>query len=209
MHPLSVTELLRVWEEGHTMPPYRQAVLLLVAACADETPEKILNLSIGSHNCRLLALREWTFGPELTSLTVCPACSENLEFNLKVADIRLATPEPTSQLLHLEHDDCSIDFRLPNTGDLIEAGRNSDLEQIQKALVERCVCDARRQDEKLKPEHLPPPVVEALASRMAEEDPRRTPGFRLPVRLAGIRGKPCSTSFLISGARFNPGQFEF
>ena len=114
------------------MPPYRQAVLLLVAACADETPEKILNLDIGSRDSRLLALRKWTFGPELTSLTVCPACSENLEFNLKVADIRLATPEPTSQLLHLEHDDCSIDFGFPNTGDLIEAGRNSDLNKFKR-----------------------------------------------------------------------------
>ena len=172
MRPLSAYELLKVWEEGQVGPSYRQAFLLLVAACTEETPEEILKLSIGSRDARLLTLREWTFGPALTSLTVCPACSERLEFSLNVADICISLSEPKKQVLQLEIDDFSIDFRLPNTGDLIEVGRSSDLGQIQVMLVERCVCDARRQDEKLAFEHLPPRVVEALVSQMEEADPQ-------------------------------------
>ena len=62
MQPLSASELLRVWEEGQGEPPYRQALLLLAAACPEESPEEILSLSIGSRDSRLLTLREWTFG---------------------------------------------------------------------------------------------------------------------------------------------------
>lgn len=172
MRPLSASDMLKVWEGGQGEPPYRQAFLLLVAACPEETPEEILSLSIGSRDARLLTLREWTFGPEFTSLTACPSCSERLEFSMNIGDIRISASEPRNQPLHLALDDYSIDFRLPNTGDLIEAGRGSGREHVQKVLIERCVRDARRQDEKLAAEHLPPRVVWALATQMAEADPQ-------------------------------------
>ena len=172
MQPLSAYELLRVWEEGQGEPPYRQALLLLAAACPGESPEEILGLSIGSRDSRLLTLREWTFGPELTSLTACPACAERLEFSLNVSDIRVSAPEARNPGLHLALDGYSLDFRLPNTGDLIEAGRSPNLEQIQRVLIGRCVREARRHDEPMAAENLPPQVVEALASRMAEADPQ-------------------------------------
>jgi hypothetical protein len=172
MQPLSASELLRIWEEGQGEPPYRQALLLLAAACPEESPEEILGLSIGSRDSRLLTLREWTFGPELTSLTACPACGVKLEFNLNVSDIRVSVPETRNNGLHLTLDDYSLDFRLPNTGDLIEAGRNLEIEQSQRVLIWRCVREARRQDEPMAAESLPPQVVEALATRMAEADPQ-------------------------------------
>jgi T4 bacteriophage base plate protein len=185
MRPLSASELLRVWEQGHGKPSYRKAMLILAAACSEESTEELAELSIGSRDSRLLTLRELTFGPELTSLTVCPACSEKLESSLNVADLRISTPEPRNQLLHLELDDYSIDFRLPNTGDLIEAGRSSDLEQIQRELAKRCVNEIRRQDEKLTTEHLPSHVVELLAMKMTEADPQADTQLSLSCPVCG------------------------
>jgi hypothetical protein len=187
MQPLSASELLRVWEEGQGEPPYRQALLLLAAACPGESPEAILSLSIGSRDSRLLTLREWTFGPELTSLTACPVCGERLEFSLNVSDIRVSAPDTRSPGLHLALDDYSLDFRLPNTGDLIEAGRISEIEQIQRVLIERCVRDARRKDEPMTAERLPPQIVEALASRMAEADPQADTRLALSCPVCGHR----------------------
>ena len=172
MQPLSASELLRVWEEGQGEPPYRQALLLLAAACPGESAEEITNLSIGHRDARLLTLREWTFGPELTSLTACPACGVRLEFTLNVADIRVASSESTNPLLHLAFEDFSIDFRLPNTRDLIEAGRCSDLEHMQRVMIGRCVRNAHKQDEELTAEYLPSRVVDAVAVKMAEADPQ-------------------------------------
>ncbi len=172
MRPLSASELLKVWEEGQGGPPYQQAVLLLLAACPDETPEEILALSIGRRDGRLLTLREWTFGPELAGLALCPACRERLEFTLRVSDIRISSRETEDQSLHLELEDGSIDFRLLNTTDLIEAARCSEPEQIQKVIVERCVHEAHRQDQQLDAQHLPASVVEALARQLAAADPQ-------------------------------------
>jgi len=71
------------------------------------------------------------------------------------------------------------------------------------------VHEIRRQDEKLTTEHLPPHVVELLAMKMTEADPQADTQLSLSCPVCGIAGKPCSISFLISGARFRPGRFEY
>ena len=75
MRPLSVTELLAAWERGLDVPPTERALTLL-AACSTEAPDALARLSIGRRDARLLALRELTFGAQLTSLAACPACGE-------------------------------------------------------------------------------------------------------------------------------------
>lgn len=172
MRPLSASQLLKVWEEGQGGPSYRQAFLLLVAACNEESPEEILKLTIGNRDTRLLTLREWAFGQALPSITSCPACGEKSEFSLNVADMQISDSEPKQEVLKLEIDDYSIDYRLPNTGDLIEVGRSSVPEKIREALVERCVKEARHRDERMAAADLPDHVVEALASRVEEDDPQ-------------------------------------
>ncbi len=172
MHALSIPELFAVWERGQSEPPYYRALLLLSAACPEQSPDELAKISIGRRDARLLTLREWTFGPELTSLTACPACGVRLEFTLNVADIRVPSPESINPQLHLALDDYRIDFRLPNTSDLLEVGPSPDLEHMQRALIERCVCDVRWQDEKITAEHLPPRLFEALSAQMAEADPQ-------------------------------------
>jgi hypothetical protein len=173
MQPLSTSELLRVWEQGQSMPSYQKAMLILSAACPDESAQELAELSIGRRDSRLMTLRGLTFGPQLTSLTECPACNEKLEFSLNVADIRCDAPESKNQLLQAQIGDYSIDFRPVNTVDLMEAGRGAaDLSRIQGMLIKRCVREIRRQEEKPAVEHLPPHVVEALTVRMTEADPQ-------------------------------------
>ena len=168
MQPLSAPELLRVWEQGQGKPPYQKAMLILVGACPDESLEALERLSVGSRDSLLLILREWTFGPELNSITVCPACNERLEFSLKVADMRSLDLEKSPLIHHLDVNVYSIEFRLPNTGDLVEAQRCADLEGMQRVIAERCICSAWRQGEQIEPKSLPPEVFDVMALQMAE-----------------------------------------
>ena len=88
MRALSAAELLDVWERGLAHSPAQRALILLALAC-DETPvEELAQFSIGRRDAQLLALREQTFGPQLASTTICPACAEQLEFNVDIADVR-------------------------------------------------------------------------------------------------------------------------
>src|SRR5829696_9123583 len=96
MRALSASELLSAWERGLSQTPVERALGLLGAACADEPPEALARLSVGERDARLLTLREWTFGRQLTSVARCPGCGEQLEIGLSAADLR-AGPQGTRE----------------------------------------------------------------------------------------------------------------
>lgn len=88
MRELDVAELLSVWERGQGRPSVERTLALLAAACSETAPEALAELSLGERDSRLLALREWTFGPRLASVAACPACGEQLELDLAAARLR-------------------------------------------------------------------------------------------------------------------------
>src|SRR5712691_5286124 len=79
MHALSTAELLTVWERGLAQSPTQRALALLTAACPNATVDTLAHLSIGQRDAQLLTLREWTFGSQVTGVTVCPDCGERVE----------------------------------------------------------------------------------------------------------------------------------
>lgn len=172
MRVLSASELIRVWEQGHDEPHYRRALLLLAAACPEQSPDELAKLVIGRRDARLLMLRELIFGPRLTCVTACPSCGERLEFNVKVTDIRMAAAEPADEELHLTLDDYLIDFSLPCTFDLEEVYSCPDRKSAREALLQRCIRSVRHQKNEITIERLPAHVREAVVRRIAEHDPQ-------------------------------------
>jgi hypothetical protein len=172
MRPLSESELLTVWEQGQNEPPYGRALLLLSAACPEQSPDELARISIGGRDACLLTLREWTFGSRLTAVITCPACGERLEVTVPVGDVRTAAPDPAREEFNLEMDGYRVDFRLPSTIDLREADSSGGGERMRTALIRRCILKARRRDEEVDTDQLPIPVVEAVVARMAEQDPQ-------------------------------------
>src|ERR1051325_7710891 len=118
MHALSSAELLTVWELAANQPP-GQRTLALLAACADEaSPNQLVQLSIGESDARLLALHERTFGQRLTAVSSCPACGETMEFEIRIADIRLPSSSQPNEPIEIESMDYRLRFRLPNNLDV-------------------------------------------------------------------------------------------
>lgn len=179
MHALSASELLSVWERGLALTPIERALGLLGAACADERPEALAALSIGARDARLLTLREWTFGRQLTSVASCPGCGEQLEIVLSAADLRAGPADgpaaSASEPLTLQTGEYEVSFRLPNSHDLAalaSVARAAPVADAATFLLESCLVAARRGGVAVKASELPADVAEAIARRMAEADPQ-------------------------------------
>jgi hypothetical protein len=173
MRPLSAVELLDVWEEGYARSPIRRALLLLTAACPGTPPERLAQLSIGQRDARLLRLREWTFGPQLDCLLACPGCGEQLELSFQVADIGVTGEEDDDgAALSLALDGYQVQFRLPNSLDMIAVTEGPAIGSPRSQLLERCLVAIQLDDQDRPADELPANVLDALVERMTAIAPQ-------------------------------------
>jgi hypothetical protein len=172
MRPLSTAELLHVWEQGLGEPAGRRSLPLLTSACEDIPPEAIAILSIGERDSRLLKLREWTFGPELLSVTSCPACGEQLGWSTPAANLSVSAPGDWAKHFTCTHEDYEVTFRLPNIGDVLAASEFQNVESARRCLLRNCLIDARKEGVETAPDELPDSVVESVIRQMSEADPQ-------------------------------------
>lgn len=195
MRALSASELLTVWERGLSQTPCERALELLGAAAAGESADALARLSVGERDARLLTLREWTFGRQLTSLVNCPTCGEQLEVGLDADTLRLQPPaeagatasEAAATPLAVTVGEYEASFRLPNSLDLeaVAAGAPAVVSDAALALLERCLVEARRGGHPVRAAELPSEVAEAIAGRMAEADPQAEVGLALDCPACG------------------------
>jgi hypothetical protein len=172
MRPLSASELLDVWERGLTQPPVQKALTLLAAACPEASPDSLAKLSIGQRDSRLLSLREWTFGSQLTGLATCPNCQEQLELSFTVADIRAEPEAAAAETESLSVGNFTVSFRLPDSTDLVTLADDQDPAATRQQLLERCLLTVRRGSRKQNLDRIPAEVITAVVNRMAEVDPQ-------------------------------------
>ncbi|HYH85000.1 MAG TPA: hypothetical protein VEX60_05915 [Pyrinomonadaceae bacterium] len=172
MRPLSAAELLSVWERGAAQQSAQRALALLVASCPDAVPDELAALSIGGRDARLLLLREWTFGPQLSGLAVCPGCGERLELDLDVGDLRVADAAESAEEFSLSAAGFDVRFRLPNSRDLIALARVGGAAGGRCRLLERCLLSAARDGAECEACELPADVLDAVADEMGRADPQ-------------------------------------
>ncbi|PSR14431.1 phage baseplate protein [filamentous cyanobacterium CCP3] len=178
MDSLTAHNLLYIWEQGHSASPVRRALLLLAIAHPDQPWDALTQLSIGRRDGLLLSLREQLFGPHIASVTHCPQCQEPLELNFTVNDVRVqgalrpaAGDDPAAELA-LTVEGYTVQFRLPDSGDLESVAGCCDGNEMQQRLLEGCIVAAQHQGEARTVAELPAAVVEAIASHMAAADPQ-------------------------------------
>jgi hypothetical protein len=182
MRPLSAHNLLRVWEQGQHQHPWERALMMLAVNSPEMTWHELAALPVGQRDARLLSLREHTFGPRLTGVSLCPACQGRLEFTVAVADIQIASPSlyPQDQRetgenqanLSLSVAGYAVHFRLPNSLDLSALAGGADVDATRLRLLERCLLGAEHDGEEIAADGLPADVVDAVVARMAQADPQ-------------------------------------
>jgi hypothetical protein len=164
--------LLTAWERGRAEPQITGRVLaLLNAAFPAIARDSLEGLPIGQRDSLLLTLREHIFGTRLEALGACSGCGERLRFSFDVAHIRSEqqTPVPT---LSLEAQHYTVEFRLPNSSDLLAVSDPSDLGQKRQRLLQRLVLCAKLEDQPVVSSELPEEVILAMESKMSEADPQ-------------------------------------
>jgi hypothetical protein len=179
MRALSAAEFLDVCEHGTARSPAQRALVLLAFVCSETPVEQLGQLSAGQRDAQLLALREQTFGSQLASLTTCPACAEQLQFQVNAADIRATSKAELETPLQITHADYAVEFRLPTSLDLASLDPAADLETNRRRLWQQCVTAARRGGREVTTAELPEDVEAAIAQRMAEADPQANVQFAL------------------------------
>lgn len=175
MHPLSVPELLTVWEHGFAALPYERALTILSVASPETSPSALARLSIGRRDASLLQLREWAFGKELAILTACPSCHETLELTMPVAALRVAEDSTENSAVDFENSfelrDYKVRYRSLNTEDVASCAGLEPAARRRKLLA-CCVTDAHSNGQVVPAEKLPEDVAQKVAEQIAAMDPQ-------------------------------------
>lgn len=184
MRNLTAAELLTVWERINNQLPPHQAVEVLAAAFPERTAEQMAQLSIGRRDSLLLVLRERLFGTRLNSVVVCPQCQQRVELVFNTFDIKahsevVNVDDMKHAVMSLTMDGYTVNFRLPNSIDLMSIVTCVDSEQAHKQLLTRCIQSVTKASENAtrlvsweSDFQLPALLQEAIVKRMAESDPQ-------------------------------------
>lgn len=165
----TATELLRLWEQGVDMALPRRALLLVAAACPEASEAELARIPIGRRDQILTELRTRLFGSAITLIAHCPRCSETLETDLRLSELRLDVPAAESTQ-PLEVGGYRIAFRTLTAGDLFALPE--DAQAARCTLLSRCVLDARASDDTaVALGTLPAQVITTLTEALARADP--------------------------------------
>ncbi|MBD6618235.1 phage baseplate protein [Komarekiella sp. 'clone 1'] len=173
MRLLSADQILQIWEIGQAQHPLDRALTLLSFALPERSLDDLAQFSIGQRDALLLTLREMTFGSVMDGFAVCPQCGEQLEFTLKVKDLRIVEPMLTIKPEYaFSIEDYTLQFRLPNSRDLAAVVRSPDLVTAHRLLAQRCIQQVSLGGEIVKSDTLPDAVLNQLGQYMADCDPQ-------------------------------------
>jgi hypothetical protein len=168
MRPLSAPAIVDLWEHTAAQHPLDRAIAMLSTARPELAVEDVAALPIGSRDAFLAEIRELTFGPKAAAVMDCPACSERLEFEVDLRELRAhEVPQP----FQVESGAYRFTVRVPDSRDLAAAIGAAD---GRAALLERCVFESS-----VALDDLPENVIGEIASRMAERDPQAEVMLRL------------------------------
>jgi hypothetical protein len=167
-------QLLQVWERG-SGPSMAACGLLLLGSSCDEYPaEALAALPLGRRDALLLQLRERLFGSEVCAVANCPQCAAPVEATFRCDDLLLNSPD--SRAATLEHvspnDGVHVQFRLPDSNDLLVLEHCETADEARRLLLERCVLSASGASAARDVRSLPPPLQGEIAQAMALADPQ-------------------------------------
>jgi|SRR5579864_1332212 len=175
MRPLSVPELLTVWERGLAACPFERALTILSLASPESSRASLARINIGRRDADLLQLREWAFGSELAILAVCPSCRQTLESVMPVADLRMPMDSSRNSADELESSvtlrEYVVHYRPLNTED-IAGCVGLEPNASRRKLLAGCVVGAQCRGNPVAPEDLPDDVVGKVVEQIATIDPQ-------------------------------------
>lgn len=181
MRALSSSELLDLYFEGRRRGPVERALLLVARAWPEGGTEAWASLPLGRRDALVMALRAHNFGGVAPLKADCPACGEDLDASIDIAQVLRAHPAGAPpEELELERGGRRLAFRLPTSADLLAlAAEGVGAGEAPAALLRRLVLAGAetaapsggpggRTADGAPPE---PETAAAMASAIADADP--------------------------------------
>jgi hypothetical protein len=169
----STESLLAAWEAAQAEPDNVHRALALLAAASPDVPRRSLaDLSVGERDAQLLDLQELAFGSRLSGLALCPRCSERVELQMNVSDIRDHPVKHGTGSLHMRQADFEIEFRLPTSRDLAGLSQVNNVDEARHVLLDRVLLEARHRGKRVPLRALPETIIASLEREMAAQDPQ-------------------------------------
>jgi hypothetical protein len=180
MHVLEDIDLLTAWEKGRLASSVAGSSLaLLAAAYPGEPMASLARLTIGERDALLFTLRERLFGSHIQGLLNCSVCRETLSIELEISDLRLEMKGPWSTALHLHDEHYRLEFRLPNSRDLLSITSGSSVDSVRRQLFERILLSAARAGKPITADEVPEDILARAESMMAAADPQADIQFNI------------------------------
>lgn len=171
MHPLNASQLMDIWERGYRETPAERALTLIKAASPEESSDVLAQLTVGRRDARLLRLRELIFGSTLSSVVVCPACGETLEFTIEASDVLVESEPPADMALSIEGVDMTV--RLPTAADVIAVANTPGRPELgRRILVQRCMLHLEKQGVLADVNDLSDDMIAVIGERLSQADPQ-------------------------------------
>lgn len=170
MHALAVGDILHLWETAQRYDPVDQALALLMAAEPGRSRDDLAALPIGRRDAGLLAMRQATFGDNLSGCSACPQCHAAVEFEIACSALR--APAPESHQCGLQIEGYQLQVRPLNSFDLAAAAGAVNMAAARRVLLRRCVIEARRGSAVVTADELPETVSAAVAQTALAADPQ-------------------------------------
>lgn len=138
---ISERDLLAFWEIGLGKPLIERSLWLISLTHPAFDFSRVAAMPIGERDAHLLTIRENLFGPVFNNTADCPKCRQKVEWETTVDAIRVLPP-PSSMnggLYSLEYDGNLIQFRLPNSADIMEVMALEKGISKEEVLLRRCI----------------------------------------------------------------------
>lgn len=173
MISIATADLLTAWERGLSQSSASRRLLMLLATVYPElAEEQLLKAPIGQRDGLALQLREVLFGSQLISVAICPFCTEQLELTLNVSDIQVASNSFLQKPLQLQLEGFKLEFRLPDSQDLMHIETINSIEEAHNILMRRCLLSVSHNDQACDMSQLPETVLQKIEAAMSEADPQ-------------------------------------
>ncbi|WP_426700935.1 hypothetical protein ACPPVV_16390 [Rhodanobacter sp. Col0626] len=176
MHTPTPAQLLQVWEREGDPSAAACGLLLLGSSCDECSVEALAALPLGQRDALLLQLRERLFGREICSVANCPQCAAAVEATFRCDDLLLTrdvsmTAAPAPEHVLAAHG-IRVQFRLPDSNDLLALEACIDTAAARRLLFERCVLAAETASQPHGVRGLPDELQAQIAQAMAQADPQ-------------------------------------
>jgi hypothetical protein len=173
MPGLSTEALLSAWERGRAEPQsIGRTLALLGVASPAVSAVSLVDLNIGERDALLWRLQEELFGGSVRALAVCAGCGERVELSFDLSQVQILGPREPKARLTVSWGEYQVEFRLPNSRDLLALCEPEDLEAKRLRLLERIVLRAECSGRTMGAMELPSQLVAAMESQMQMADPR-------------------------------------